>query len=82
MKLNTFISGKPNNLKKSREEAGLSIAELSRLSSVSAVTIRNLQQSKRAVKISTKYKITNGLNKSPHKPPERMFSFEEVFPNG
>lgn len=69
---------KCNNLKKIREEAGLSKAELARLSGVSETTIRHVENSKREVTEKTKHRLVNALNKSNHKPKE--YKFEEVFP--
>lgn len=69
---------KPNNLKKCREEAGLSKAALARSSDVSEATIRNIESCKRDASPSTKHKLVSGLNKSNHK--QREYKFEEVFP--
>lgn len=69
---------KVNNLKKYREESGLSQAELSRLSNVSEKTIRDIENNKKTGAPKTLHRIVYGLNKSNHK--TKDYSFEEVFP--
>ncbi len=69
---------KLNNLKKYREEVGLSQAELSRLSDLSEKTIRDIENNRKSGAPTTLHRIVYGLNKSNHKTKER--TFEEVFP--
>ncbi len=69
-----------NNLRILRQQEGLSISELSRLSTVSEKTIRLLERHYTNSRPETKYKIVNGLNKNIDKLKE--YTIDEVFPNG
>jgi len=67
-----------NNLRKCREEKGLSIKELSQLANVSATTIQRLEGQTLAVTNRMKHRVLNGLNKSNHN--DKQYKFGEVFP--
>ena len=67
-----------NNLTRCREEAGLSISRLAKLSGMSVPTINDIANCKREGLEATKHRIVYGLNQSDHKVKE--FTFKEVFP--
>ncbi len=67
-----------NNLKRCREEAGLTKAELERLSGIGTTTIRDIEEHRRGGNPVTKNCLVNGLNKSNNK--TKDYKFREVFP--
>lgn len=68
-----------NKLRFFRENAGVSIADLSRACDISDKTIRKIETRKlNKSRKTTKVKIINGLNKIA----EKDFKYEEIFPNG
>ncbi len=66
-----------NHLKRYRQSAGLSIAELAREADVSDKTIRKIENRLIPGKVETKVKIVIGLNSLA----KRDYQIKEIFPN-
>lgn len=68
----------PNNLRHLRQAAGISVAALSRASSVSDKTIRKTENRIIDPRRETKARMINGLNDLT----KQNYSYSAVFPNG
>jgi DNA-binding XRE family transcriptional regulator len=69
-----------NRVQASREDEGVSKAELSRLAGISERTIRNIEEGLRAVSPTMKGKIAKGFNRIADK--KLDYTVQYLFPNG
>ncbi len=69
-----------NRLQEVREGAGLTIAELVRITGVSDRSLRDIERGVRQARKATLHKIVNGLNDYLRSKGKREFGFAEVFP--
>lgn len=71
------MSNNTNRLREVRENEGLAITELSRLSGVSEKTIRYVENGERSGTRVTKNKIINGLNRNPQS--NNNWRYKDIF---
>ncbi len=71
------MSDNKNRLREVRENEGLAITELSRLSGVSEKTIRYIENGERSGTRVTKNKIINGLNRNLQS--KNNWKYEDIF---
>lgn len=67
-----------NNLKKIRQEEGITPTQLARVSKISDKTIRNIENRRIEGKIETKSSIIKGLNSIV----TNSYQYKDIFPHG
>lgn len=67
-----------NNMKKTRQEAGITRTQLARVSEISDKTIRGIENRRISGKVETKASIVNGLNLITG----NNYEYKDIFPHG
>jgi DNA-binding XRE family transcriptional regulator len=69
-----------NNLKEARQHEGLKVTQLQGHAGVSTAAIRNTENGTYNHTVELKHRMVNGLNANPRH--TKVWTFEEIFPNG